>query len=135
MNKSGKMIRGESSYSGGLESYFDAAAILALCFGGIHFLVSLLSLHWIGFVTSIYIAFGTFLGWLLLRGIAELIRLQKKIAGVPFSGAITLGTEHIHYCCSACGKPFYGNVEVRCEHCGADLQDDDAGSDNTGSEG
>ena len=74
--------------AGGLESLVDTVAYVLLFFGILVSCTALLSMSLLGVVVFLLGCFGAFVQYLLFRCIAELIRLQKKIAGIEYSGTI-----------------------------------------------
>jgi hypothetical protein len=73
----------------------------------------------LGAVASAITLFGLFVQWLLLRCLAEHLRLQKKIAGCDFEGAITGLAEEMIWTCDNCGQILHS--ETRCDTCGAEI--------------
>lgn len=107
----------------GLETLADMAAIAFLVLGFVVALGLLMTFSLSGLVASGSALIGAFLQWLLLRCLAEHLRLQKKIAGCEFEGAITGPSEEIIWACSNCGQMLHS--DDRCESCGAQIALDD----------
>ena len=103
----------------GLETIVDIAAIAIVILG---FLVTLILLV-TGPVASGCTLIGTFFNWLLLRCLAEHLRLQKKIAGCEFQGKISGPSEEVISTCSYCGQMLHSNS--RCDACGAQIVPED----------
>ena len=62
---------------------------------------------------------------LLLRCFAEHLRLQKKIAGLPFTGRTSGPTEEIVWSCSQCGHVLHS--DTCCDACGAHITQENGG--------
>jgi hypothetical protein len=105
--------------AGGLESLVDSAACMLLCVGILISCSALLSMSLLGVVVFFLGLFGSFIQWLLFRCIAELIRLQKKLAGLEYSGAISAAVEETIYTCSNCHVLLHS--ETRCDSCGSEI--------------
>jgi len=73
-----------------------------------------------GLLASLSTLLGTFFQWLLLRCLAEHLRLQKKIAGCEFQGKISGPHEEIIWACGNCGQMLHS--QERCDACGAAIQ-------------
>jgi hypothetical protein len=108
----------------GLETILDFVSVLALILGALASLLALISLGWPGLAMFGMIASGAFLNWLVLRSIAELIRLQKRIAGLEYSGRISGSYFDTVPTCSNCGSMLHS--DVACDACGARLLKPDA---------
>lgn len=105
--------------AGGLESLVDTVAYVLLFFGILVSCTALLSMSLLGVVVFLLGCFGAFVQYLLFRCIAELIRLQKKIAGIEYSGTISAAVEETIYTCSNCQQLLHS--ETRCDACGAEI--------------
>jgi hypothetical protein len=69
-----------------------------------------------GWLAGLMVMLHTWVGWLMLQGLAELIRLQKKANGLPFSGKISRTRETRIRRCNACGELLHGdNFCGRCQ--------------------
>ena len=120
-----------------LETTIDFLALIWLVAGmllaGIQFLVLTAS----QFMTAVYPAqflfasipvgytvLATITLWILLRALAEIIRLLKKIAGLDYLGSIS-GTWSVDefWACSNCGHMLHS--ETRCDTCGATILESD----------
>jgi hypothetical protein len=104
----------------GLETVVDLVAIAFLILGAIVAIGLLLTLTLWGLIASFSTIIGAVLNWLLLRCLAEHIRLQKKIAGLGFEGAISGPNEETIWSCSNCGQMLHS--ENRCDSCGAQIE-------------
>ncbi len=109
----------------GLETIADWVAIAFLVVGVIVAVIFLYmyfkedAIHW-GLLAVVATLFSAFVYWLLFRCLAEHLRLQKKIAGLRFDGAITGQEEEIIWACSHCGHVLY--ADHRCDYCGSKIQ-------------
>lgn len=110
-----RLIRGT-----GLETLVDMIAIAFLIFGAMVAIGLLLTFTIWGLIASISTILGALLIWLLLRCLAEHIRLQKKIAGLDYEGAITGPCEETIWSCGNCGQMLHS--ENRCDCCGARIE-------------
>ena len=108
----------------GLETILDFVSVLVLILGALASVLALTALGWPGLAMSCMIASGAFLNWLFLRSIAELIRLQKRIAGLDYAGRISGSYIDTVPTCSNCGSMLHS--DVACEGCGARLLKPDA---------
>ncbi len=105
-----------------LETKADIAAIYLLIFAGVVATFQILSFTSVGIVTAVAAIASGVLSWLLFRCIAEHLRLQKKMAGVPFEGRITQAGEEMCWACSSCGMILHS--DTRCDACGAEIEGD-----------
>ncbi|MGB7343913.1 MAG: hypothetical protein WBD20_06855 [Pirellulaceae bacterium] len=122
----------------GLESILDFAAVMVVILSGISavwFVVFIARVDPLtGLVLCLSIASIAFVSWLLLRSLAELIRLQKRNAGLEYSGKITGSQYDVVNSCSNCGNMLHS--EVACDVCGARIEkpdDDEPLQDGTSS--
>ena len=122
-----RVPKSTGSRSNGLESTLDLAAKALLWLGIIFAGAWLLYFRTSGIVPACIVFFGGFLTWLIFRALAELLRIQKMIAGIEYSGEISSGAEVIVDSCSLCGMMLHS--EARCDSCGAQIVND-AGSTN-----
>lgn len=78
---------------------------------------------WFVLLLATFEVIGAAVTWVVLRGLAEIIRLLKKISGLQYSGEIS-GAEssHQYYACSNCGHMLHS--ETTCDTCGAKIADD-----------
>lgn len=107
----------------GLETVLDFTATALLFLGFFLALIAALTFRLEGLLASISTLFSSVMGWLLLRSLAEILRLLKKLAGKQYQGSIS-GPQQSHYwACSHCGHMLH--TEHRCEHCGAEIVDED----------
>jgi len=97
-------------------------AIAFVILGAIVSLGLLLTFTMWGLIAAVCAMIGAFMNWLLLRCLAEHIRLQKKIAGLDYEGAITGPHEETIGACGNCGQMLHS--ENRCDSCGAQIESD-----------
>ena len=117
-----KRIERERRAAGGLEGTLDFAAIAILVIGIIGAVVTLVLLRFAGVLPAFGILINAALIWLLLRSVAEIIRLLKLQADLPFGGKISNADQTIVYTCSDCGALLHS--ETRCDYCGASIESD-----------
>ncbi len=120
----------------GLETILDFVSVFGLILGALASVLALISLDWPGLAMSGMIASGAFLNWLFLRSIAELIRLQKRIAGLEYSGRISGSYFDSVPTCSNCGSMLH--TDVACDGCGArllKLDGEEPGQEEPGQDG
>jgi hypothetical protein len=103
-----------------LETLVDKVAIGSLFLGAIVAISLLLTLTVWGLIASFSAMISAFINWLLLRCLAEHIRLQKKIAGLDYEGAITGPYDESVWSCGNCGQMLHS--ECRCDSCGAQIE-------------
>lgn len=115
MGTTAKRIRGESIFRGGLEGLLDGAAWTLLSLGVLAAIVVVPLFRLWGLLAALGILANAFLLWLFLRALAELIRIQKKAAGLSYGGKITEAKESFTHLCSECGALLY--LEDRCDSC------------------
>lgn len=122
-----RVLDSKRSTSGGLESTVDFWATVLLLLGIItSFFIVLIGMiagaqpFWFVLILATCEAIGIAVVWVVLRSLAEILRLLKKIAGLKYSGEIT-GTESSHqfYACSNCGQMLHS--ETTCDTCGAKI--------------
>lgn len=119
MSETAKKRKIRTISRGGLEGSLDKGGSVVILFGihaGVWFLI-------VGEINGIFAAiFVVVLSYgfrLVLRALAEIIRLQKKGLGLPYGGQISEAqTVEIHVC-SECGTVLHS--DSRCESCGRTL--------------
>lgn len=113
--------------SGGLESTIDFWATVLLLLGILSsFFIVLVGMilgaqpFWFVLLLATFVALSMAVVWVVLRSLAEMIRLLKKIAGLQYSGEIS-GAESSHqfFSCSNCGQMLHS--ETTCDTCGAKI--------------
>ncbi|MEM9828678.1 MAG: hypothetical protein AAF958_18975 [Planctomycetota bacterium] len=114
-------------HAANFETLVDASANFWLILGIMVAIANLFSdsVLWWRLLVSIVMLFGFWLQWLLLRCVAEHLRLQKKIAGLPYSGTISSNKHEFVWNCGNCGQLLY--TDTRCEFCGAKIVGDAEG--------
>lgn len=117
-----RKIETEQRSAGGLEASLDAASIFVFFIGFVSAIAFVGIFHLGGLVASIGILFISFVAYLLFRSLAEIIRLLKKSAGIPFSGKISQGTLYSVFSCSECNAILHSGL--RCDSCGAKIDTD-----------
>ena len=115
MSETTKKQRAKSTYQGGLEGTLDSC-------GSLLFLTGLLLGIWVlgtygraGFLVALGLWILPYVLRLILRALAESIRLQKKALGLPYGGKISEAKETVMYACSECGAMLHS--ETRCDSC------------------
>lgn len=103
----------------GLETILDVVSVISLVTGGLLAVTVVILSGGRAFLPVLSILAGAFLNWLLLRCLAEHLRLQKKIAGLNYEGRITGSYEDVVLTCSNCGAVLHSDVS--CDGCGARL--------------
>jgi len=127
-----KKIEKIIGYYGGIENKLTGLAKLILMFAIIGLIVSFviagnatrpsrfdgwgergISYFWMlaGIVGLLY---GILIYFVLSAG-ADIIRLLKKLNGIPYGGDISKASKDTNYYCSACGKLVHNESE--CPHC------------------
>jgi uncharacterized integral membrane protein len=105
-----------------LESLVDWVAtviVILAIFSAVVAFISWRAFHWPAGIVAAQILLSGFISWLLFRCLAEHLRLQKKIAGLPYVGRITGPREEVVWGCSQCGHVLHSNLQ--CEVCGAQI--------------
>lgn len=109
-----------------LESLVDWVATVILILAIVSAVVAFISwraIHWpAGSVAPQFLLSG-FISWLLFRCLAEHLRLQKKIAGLPYVGRISGPREEVVWGCSQCGHVLHSISQ--CDACGAQIVQSD----------
>ena len=105
---------------GGLEGKLDIAAWGLLVLGSAAGFVVLQDRER-GFVNTVSIVIEAIIAWLLFRSLAEIIRLLKHQARLPYGGRVSKATEHVEevWECTACGAPLYD--PGICDRCGRQI--------------
>jgi len=129
------MSENQQTRTGGIESKLDGVGIFYLVISIIGFVAFIilsqsepikqtgLSSFWIGLGIGV-IAQGIIF-WILFEAGAEVIRLLKKLNGLPYGGKISEtygnGTE---YTCTECGTPVAPNAKF-CTNCGVNFEEEE----------
>ena len=115
MNRSTEYGRELQCYNGGLESKLDLTALVILVIGLVVAMYVLLVTSFLGVIPAIAFAVNGWIGWLALHGLAELVRLQKRANGLPYSGSISVTKESRLERCATCGA-VHSEPDF-CPHC------------------
>ena len=123
MSETAKKKKIRTISRGGLESSLDT-------FGFIVLLLGILAGFWFlivgglkGIFSALFVSVLSFGIRLVLRALAEIIRLHKKNLGLPYGGQISeVQSIEIHIC-SVCGEILHS--DSRCESCGSTLDGDE----------
>jgi hypothetical protein len=108
---------------GGLEGFLDVVAWIILVAGVVLAIVPIFLLSFSGIVPSLSIVVAATLSWVLLRAAAEILRLLKHIAGLPYGGRISKpnGPENsVFLRCSNCNSLLHSKLS--CDACGEKIQ-------------
>jgi hypothetical protein len=127
-----KIVRKIVGYRGGREGALVALAVCFLVLGFIAALVTIILGLAAGHVVMVlfpaaqYIFIGIVLA-VLFDAAAEVIRLLKKLNGLPYGGKISEARPTEEPACSACQMPLYLEGPVRqdmseCPRCGASFE-------------
>lgn len=103
----------------GLETLVDTTATVILVLASIVALGLLMTFSLWGVAASACTVLGGYVQWLMLRCLAEHLRLLKKIAGCQFAGRITGPAEETIWICNHCGQMLHS--ETRCDSCNAEI--------------
>lgn len=103
----------------GLETLVDLTAVGLLILGPFFGVGFALTFTLWGFLAAGLAIAGGFLAWLLLRCLAEHLRLLKQISGLSFDGNITGQQKESIFVCSNCGQMLH--ADDYCEGCGAEI--------------
>lgn len=109
----------------GLETLVDVSATgLFVLFSLLSFLL-LLTFSLPGLIAAFTTFLTGYFQWLILRCVAEHLRLQKMMADVPFEGNISGPREDAIWVCSHCGAMLH--AIDKCESCGAVIEEEKTG--------
>lgn len=105
-----------SEFWGGLESSLDLSGFFAVLLGLLLAVRTMVVAGFGGVVPAIVQLAAACIIRLVLRTLAELLRLHKKRMNLPYSGKISEAAENVVYICSECGgTPF---SDSQCASCG-----------------
>lgn len=121
-----RKIPGRSIFHGGLESTLDTTALLLMQAAGLAAVATLIIAGVAGVLPALLQVTAAWLVRLILRVLAEHLRLQKKAQGLPYDGQISAPKEEVTYTCSECGAMLHSST--RCDACGRAIEAEDAGS-------
>jgi DNA-directed RNA polymerase subunit RPC12/RpoP len=129
------MSEQQQTRTGGIENQLDGVGIFFLIVSIIGLIVCIilsqeetikqtgLSSFWIGLGIGV-VAQGIIF-WILLKAAAEVIRLLKKLNGLPYGGIISetygSGTQ---YTCTECGTPVAPDAKF-CTNCGVNFEEEE----------
>ena len=123
MNRSTENGRELQCYRGGLESKLDLTALAVLIIGlGIAMSVLLVT-SFRGVIPAIAFAANAWIAWLVLHGLAEIVRLQKRANGLPYSGSISVTKESRLVRCATCDAVHF--EPDFCPHCKQAVTEED----------
>ena len=114
---------------GGSEAMLDGAAVSLLVLGIVlaptlagmfFFLGGAFRLH--GVIPASLILVMTLVAFYLFRGLADIIRVLKQSAGIPYSGRIAAGPQRSEFKCSDCSAVLRSGL--KCDSCGAEIEYD-----------
>ena len=100
----------------------DGAAVSIVFLGLSLAAVSGLLFSYGGAVAIGLILLNTAIAYYLFRALADIVRLLKKSAGIPFSGRIAAGPITSLYKCSDCNAILRSGL--KCDSCGAEIEYD-----------
>ena len=120
MTETTKKKKEMSTYYGGLEGTLDSIAFTILPMSLFFGIGAIAIEKQEGVLTVFFIWFIAFVARLVLRALAESLRLQKKALGLPYGGKISQAQETVMFSCSECGAILHS--ETRCESCGRTIE-------------
>ncbi len=115
MSETTKKQRAKSTFHGGLEGTLDSCGFLLLLSGLLIGIWVLGTYGRAGILLALCLWIVPYVLRLILRALAESIRLQKKALGLPYGGKISKAKETVLYACSECGAILHS--ETRCDSC------------------
>ena len=121
-----RKIPGRSIFHGGLESTLETTALLLMQAAGLAAVATLIIAGVAGVLPALLQVTAAWLVRLILRVLAEHLRLQKKALGLPYDGQISAPKEEVTYTCSECGAMLHSST--RCDACGRAIEAEGAGS-------
>lgn len=120
-----RRIPAKSHFHGGLEGMLDTTALLLMQAAVLAAVATLIIAGVAGILPALLQVIGAWLCYLILRALAEHLRLQKKAQGLPYDGRISEAKEEITYGCSECGAIMHSTT--RCDACGRTIEEEGAG--------
>ena len=108
--------------SGGSEAMLDGAAITVVFLGLLLAVVSGVLVPLGGAAAIGLVLLITTIAYYLFRALADVIRLLKHSAGIPYSGRIAAGPLTSLYKCSDCNAILRSGL--KCDSCGAEIEYD-----------
>lgn len=113
----------------GIESKLDFVAVFLLVIGILASVALPIFGGWDGLGIACLSVITAVVNWLILRSIAEIVRLQKRIAGLEYDGRISGSYFDTVMVCGNCSTVLHS--DVACGGCGARLQKPGADEKNT----
>lgn len=120
MSETTKKKQAKSTFHGGLEGSLDSSAFAVLLMGLVAGIWALFEGGSNGILWAFSLWIVASVSRLVLRALAESIRLQKKGQGLPYAGKISEARETVMYACSECGATLHS--ESRCDACGRSVE-------------
>jgi|GEM_PF-1471492 len=120
-----RKIPGKSLFHGGLESTLDTTALLLMQAAGLAAVATLIIAGVAGVLPALLQVIAAWLLRLILRALAEHLRLQKRAQGLPYDGQISAPKEDVTYTCSECGAMLHS--DTRCDACGRAIEAEGTG--------
>ena len=119
MKQEAEKTRGRPCNRGGLESKLDLAAVVVIAVGIAFGIAVLFGTGFTVVLPAVCMVAGAWIAWVVLRGLAEIVRLQKRANGLPYSGRISETEEGRLIQCPACDASYFvavGDPDT-CPHC------------------
>lgn len=120
MSETTKKKRAKSTFHGGLEGSLDSGALVVLLMGLGAGIWALFEGGSNGILWAVTLWIVASVSRLVLRALADCIRLQKKSLNLPYGGKISEAQETVMHACSECGAALHS--ETRCDSCGRTVQ-------------
>lgn len=120
-----KKVRGKSHFHGGLESTLDTTGYILMTLAVMMAVVFVIKAKAPAILPALGLLVTAWLCRIILRALAEGIRLQKKAQGLPYGGQISEPRETVTYTCSECGAMLHSTT--RCDSCGRAIEAEGAG--------
>ncbi len=114
-----RKVRGQSHFHGGLERTLDTTGFVIMNLGTLLSMVALILTRATAFAAVLQLLVAAWVCRVILRALAEHLRLQKRAQGLPYDGQISAAREEVTYACSECGAMLHS--ATRCESCGRAL--------------
>lgn len=120
-----RKVPGKSIFHGGLESTLDTTALLLMQAAALAAVATLIIAGVAGVLPALLQVIAAWLARLILRALAEHLRLQKRAQGLPYDGQISAPKEDVTYTCSECGAMLHSST--RCDACGRAIEAEGVG--------
>ena len=108
--------------SGGSEARLEGAAFNVAVLGFCLTLILCILFQFGALIPAGIVVMMSVIGYYLFKALADIIRLLKKIAGMPYSGDIASGPQVSVYKCSDCNAVLRSGL--KCDSCGAAIDYD-----------